>query len=95
MKNGRKTHTKGVKELRKTLLDVVDAAAQGQVTIITRHGRAVAAVVPAGRALKPTSLLTVAGTGKGLWGRNPTSAIARFRDEWKSEMEQRLRNRVP
>ena len=81
---GRKFDTRGVEEARNTLPAILDAAAQGRVTIITRRGSAVAAVVPANAAAKPASLLTVAGTGKGLWGRSTTAAIARLRDEWKS-----------
>lgn len=84
MKSGRRIDTKGVEEARSTLPAILDAAAQGHVTIITRRGSAVAAVVPASRASRPTSLLTVAGSGKGLWGRNPAAAVARLRDEWKS-----------
>ena len=84
MKSGRKVDTKGVEEARNTLPAILDAAAQGHVTIITRRGNAVAAVVPASGALRPTSLLTVSGTGKGLWGRDPAAAVARLRDEWKS-----------
>ena len=84
MKGSRKIDTKGVEEARNSLPAILDAAAQGHITIITRRGSAVAAVVPASGAAKPTGLLTLAGTGKGLWGRNSTAAVARLREEWKS-----------
>lgn len=84
MKSGRRIDTKGVEEARNSLPAILDAAAQGHVTIITRRGRAVAAVVPARAAGKPIGLLTLAGTGNGLWGRHPAGAVARLRDEWKS-----------
>jgi prevent-host-death family protein len=39
-------NTASVKELRDHLAEVVDRAAHDELTIITRHGREVAAVVP-------------------------------------------------
>jgi antitoxin (DNA-binding transcriptional repressor) of toxin-antitoxin stability system len=80
----RQRDTKGVEEARKGLPAILDAATQGRTTIITRRGRAVAAVVPASRALKvrAASLLALAGTGKGMWGRDTSRAVARLRDEW-------------
>ncbi len=84
MKYSRKVDTKGVEEARKTLPAILDAAAQGRVTIITRHGNPVAAVVPAGdaAAARPASLLALAGSGKGLWGRDSSKTVSRLRDEW-------------
>ena len=63
---------------------ILDAAAAGRVTIITRRGAAVAAVVPAqgAAAMRPASLLALAGSGKGLWGRSATATVSRVRDEW-------------
>lgn len=53
--------------------------------MITRHGREVAAVVPAAavRASEPAPLTALAGTGRGLWGARSARTIARLRDEWK------------
>jgi antitoxin (DNA-binding transcriptional repressor) of toxin-antitoxin stability system len=84
MKSSRKIDTKGVEEARKALPAILDAAAQGRTTIITRRGSAVAAVVPAkaATAMRPASLLSLAGSGKGLWGRDPSTTISRLRDEW-------------
>jgi len=75
---------KGVEEARREFPAILDAAAQGGTTIITRRGIAVAAVVPASVAAKvrPLSLLTLAGSGKGLWGAESSKTIARMRDEW-------------
>ena len=80
----RSTATKGVEEARREFPAILDAAARGGTTIITRRGVAVAAVVPAGAAARalPLSLLSLAGTGKGLWGAEPAKAVARMRDEW-------------
>lgn len=84
MKSSRKVDTKGVEEARKSLPAILDAAAQGRTTIITRRGTAVAAIVPAKTAvaIKPASLLSLAGSGRGLWGRSPPTTISRLRDEW-------------
>lgn len=84
MKARRRIETKGVEEARKALPAILDAAAQGRTTLITRCGNAAAAVVPAKDAAgrKPASLLALAGSGKGLWGRDSASTVARLRHEW-------------
>ena len=80
----RKVLTKGVEEARRALPALLDVAAQGGTTIITRRGVAVAAIVPAGAAARarPISLMSLAGSGKGLWGPAPGKTVARMRDEW-------------
>ncbi|MBS0556753.1 MAG: type II toxin-antitoxin system prevent-host-death family antitoxin [Proteobacteria bacterium] len=77
--------SKGAEEARQQLPAILVAAAAGQSTLITRHGRAVAAVVPVTslKQVKPASLLALAGTGRGLWGKDSRKAIDRLRDEWK------------
>lgn len=84
MKNRSKIATRGAEEARQNLPAILAAARAGQSTMITRHGRAVAAVVPAAAVNQaaPISLLTVAGSGKGMWGKRTTTDIARMRDEW-------------
>lgn len=84
MKAGRKTVSKGAEEARQQLPAILAAAAAGRSTIITRHGRAVAAVVPAEslKQRKPASLLALAGSGRGLWGKDSSQTIAKLRDEW-------------
>jgi prevent-host-death family protein len=83
MKSGR-VNTKGVEEARRAFPAILDFAEQGGTTIITRRGVPVAAVVPASVAtrLRPVSLLSHAGSGKGLWGSSPATTVARMRDEW-------------
>ena len=81
----RQIHTKGAEEARQQLPALIAAAAGGRTTIITRHGRAVAAVVPAesiSPATKQSPITPIAGTGKGLWGKDSTHSIASLRDEW-------------
>lgn len=74
----------GAEAARQNLPAILDAAESGRTTVITRRGRAVAAVVPAARALaaRPGNLLALAGTGKGLWGRTAAQRAATLRDEW-------------
>ncbi len=79
------TRTKGAEEARKQLPALVAAAAEGRTTIITKHGRAVAAVVPVDSiapAKQQSPITPIVGTGKGLWGRDSTQSIAKLRDEW-------------
>ncbi|MGQ0653052.1 MAG: type II toxin-antitoxin system Phd/YefM family antitoxin [Betaproteobacteria bacterium] len=75
---------KGVEETRAELPAVLDAAAKGRTTLVTRHGRPVAAIVPinqvSGQRQKP--LLPLVGSGKGLWGKDSTRTLRKLRDEW-------------
>lgn len=76
---------KGAEEARKQLPALIAAAAAGRITVITRHGRAVAAMVSADSISASRSqapLTSIAGTGKGLWGKQSARLIARLRDEW-------------
>ncbi len=76
---------KGAEEARNQLPDLLDAAEKGRSTIITRHGRPVAALVPIeayGVAGGQQPLMPAAGSGRGLWGRNSTRASRKLRDEW-------------
>ena len=80
-----KAQRKGAEEARNQLPDLLDAAEHGRSTIITRHGRPVAALVPIVEhrpAQKQAALLPLAGSGRGMWGRNSTRTLRRLRDEW-------------
>jgi len=81
-----KTSRKGVEHARSQLPALLDDAAKGRVTVITRHGRSIAAIVPmdgiAG-AMRQKPLTSLAGSGKGLWGRDSTKTLRRLRDEWE------------
>lgn len=81
-----KVQRKGAEEARNQLPDLLEAAQAGKSTIITRHGRAVAALVPidefrlsGGQA----SLMSLAGSGRGMWGSDSTRTLRRLRDEWE------------
>lgn len=84
MKSIARSPSKGVEEARQQLPAILSAAASGRTTMITRHGRTVAAVVPASAVprRRVVSLLALAGSGRGLWGRNSTRTIGKLRDEW-------------
>ncbi len=86
MKPSSKLVSKGAEEARQQLPAILAAAAAGQTTMITRHGREIAAVVPAAAitAGKPASLLALAGSGRKLWGLDSRKTIDDMRDEWKS-----------
>src|ERR1700738_973469 len=76
---------KGAEEARNELPDLLDAAEKGRSTIITRHGRPVAALLPIGAygaAVPQPSLLPLQGSGRGLWGKNSPDTIRKLRDEW-------------
>ena len=75
---------KGAEEARNQLPDLLEAAEKGRSTIITGHGRPVAALVPIeayGAAIRRQPL-PVAGSGRGLWGKNSTRMLRKLRDEW-------------
>jgi prevent-host-death family protein len=76
---------KGAEEARNQLPNLLEAAEAGQSTVITKRGRPVAALVPihdylAAVTQEPLTLL--AGSGRGLWGRNSAGTIRKLRDEW-------------
>jgi prevent-host-death family protein len=81
-----KVDQKGAEEARNQLPDLLEAASLGASTIITRRGKAVAALVPVEEFMhrgRQKSAATLRGSGRGLWGRRASDAIARMRDEWE------------
>jgi prevent-host-death family protein len=76
---------KGAEEARNQLPDLLAAAEKGRSTIITRHGKPVAALVPVGAheaVLQQRTLLPLAGSGRGLWGEKSSETLRKLRDEW-------------
>lgn len=76
---------RGAEEARNQLPDLLDAAEKGQSTVITRHGRPVAALVPMDAydaASRQDFLLPLAGSGRGFWGKDSTRTLRKLRDEW-------------
>ena len=76
---------KDAEEARNQLLDLLDAAESGQSTIITRQGRPVAVLVPIVKydeSMRQQPLTPLAGSGRGLWGRDSTRMLRKLRSEW-------------
>jgi prevent-host-death family protein len=76
---------KGAEEARNQLPDLLDAAEKGRSTIITKHGRPVAALIPIaayGAAARQQPLTPLARSGRGLWGRDSARTLRKLRDEW-------------
>jgi prevent-host-death family protein len=75
---------KGAEEARNRLPELLAAAEKGQSTIITRHGRPVAALVPIAdvRGGGQAPLLPLRGSGRGLWGKDSARTLRRLRGEW-------------
>lgn len=76
---------KGVEEARSTLPQLLEQAANGKATVIARHGRPIAALVPLEAYTAPgsqQSLLPYEGSGAGLWGKRSSTTIRKLRAEW-------------
>jgi len=76
---------KGAEEARNQLPDLLAAAERGRSTVITRHGRPVAALVPMNDfngCRRQQALLALKGSGRGLWGKDSTRTVRDLRDEW-------------
>lgn len=76
---------KGAEEARNQLPNLLEDAASGRATIITRRGRPIAALVPLtdySGARRQKSLLAIEGSGRGLWGRDSSETLKQLRDEW-------------
>jgi len=76
---------RGAEDARNHLPELLESAERGISTIITKRGRAVAVLAPADALQsieRQPSLLTLAGSGRGLWGVDSAAAVAALRDEW-------------
>lgn len=81
-----KAARKGAEEARNQLPDLLAAAESGHSTVITKHGRPVAALVPiedfTGGGSRQRPLLPLKGSGSTLWGKDCTRTLRDLRDEW-------------
>jgi len=78
-------HTIGLEQGRNTLPSLAARAHAGEPSLLTRHGRPYAAIVPPEMVTKSKprpSFLALRGSGKGLWGASPSTSIKELRDEW-------------
>lgn len=81
----------GLEQARGQLPHIASEAMAGRSSLITRHGKPVAAVVPvsvlqasqAGRHRKG-GILALRGTGRKLWPQGAAQAVTELRDEWPS-----------
>ena len=77
---------KGAEQARRNFPALVEQAARGEPTIITKHGKAYAALVPAsylGQNVARVDIRALRGSGKGLWGRSIKRTIRSMREEWR------------
>ena len=81
-KAGTEIH-KGAEAARNRLAHLLQLAENGESTVISKHGRPVAVLAPiAAHSGRQEPLKPVAGSGRGLWGKNGGRAIRKLRDEW-------------
>ncbi len=76
---------KGAEEARNQLPSLLEAAESGHATVITKRGKPVAALVPYDEydgAGQQMSVVSLRGSGRGLWGKDPAKTIKALRDEW-------------
>ena len=76
---------RGVEEARSQLPQLLEQAAAGNPTVITRHGKPIAAIMPLdayGGAGRQQSILPLAGSGRGLWGPRSAVTLRKPRREW-------------
>ncbi len=86
-----KSTTYGLEQARAQLPHIASEALAGESSVITRHGKAVAVVVPVAqwraqqqRVRINAGILALRGTARGLWGKNAAKTVATLRDEWDS-----------
>jgi prevent-host-death family protein len=81
-----KKGTKGVQQARQQLPALLEAAHRGSRTIITRHGKPYAAIVPVEEVASRVRGVTVTGlrgSGKKIWKRDAAEEVKRIRGEWR------------
>ena len=73
----------GIEQARAQLPAIVAQAHQGQISVVTRHGKPVAAIVPMDMARahhRQPGLLALRGSAKGLW--RGVQGLKALRGEW-------------
>lgn len=79
----------GLEQARSQLPRIASEAVAGYSSVITRHGKPVAVVVPVdqwreqqARSLQQVGVLALRGTGRGLWPEGAANSVAQLRGEW-------------
>lgn len=82
--------TYGLEQARAQLPHIAAEAHAGHASVITRHGKPIAAVVPVQAWLTRQSLrirrggiLALRGTGRDLWPAGAGEVVSDLRDEWQ------------
>lgn len=77
--------TYGAEEARTRLPELLERAHHGGASVITKRGKPYAAIVPV-EQVRPSrsriSIVSLRGSGSGLWGRDAARNVAKLRDEW-------------
>jgi prevent-host-death family protein len=80
-----KAARKGAEDARNQLPALLEAAENGHSTLITKHGRPVAALVPLDaydERSRQEPLTPMEGSGRGRWGEDSRRTLHDLRDEW-------------
>ena len=79
----------GLEQARAQLPLIASEAVAGTSSVITRHGKPVAVVVPVAQwreaqtcSIKQGGFLALRGSGRGLWPEGASASVAQLRDEW-------------
>ena len=79
----------GLELARANLPHIAAQAQAGYSSVLTRHGKAVAMVVPVSfweqqrkRQTKARSILSLRGAGRSIWPQDAARSVAQLRDEW-------------
>ena len=75
----------GSEAARAKLPELLELAHNGSSTVITKHGKPYAALVPVSSVVpsrRRVSVLALSGTGVGLWGHDSTQSVSNMREEW-------------
>ena len=76
----------GSEYARQHLAELLERAARGETTIVTRREAPLAAIVPLEAMVTEEagapSILALSGSGAGLWGDDPAAWVADAREEW-------------
>lgn len=81
----------GLEQARAQLPHIASEAHAGYASVITRHGKPVAVVVPVAQWVQTqqppppagSGLLALRGSGQGLWGDDAAHTVADLRGEWE------------
>jgi prevent-host-death family protein len=76
----------GAEEARTMLPELLARANRGESSVITKRGKPYAEVVPVGTVavgVAKSSIISLAGSGQGLWGRSSRRAVKQLREEWR------------